>query len=108
MRGAAECEHARAVRRELLQRDARLSARMIAPRAGDECADVAVSLARLGEQHEARGAVGAWRHERHFGADDAADAEFTRRGGEADSAAEVVVIGEREGGHAERVGLRDE
>src|SRR5690606_31436910 len=96
--------HAGAVCGELFEGDAWMAARMIATCARDERADVTVSLARLGEEHQARGAISVGRYERDLRADDAADAEFTRSGGETHSAAEVVVIGEREGGRAERVG----
>ncbi len=95
---AGEGEESAGVPRQRVERDLRAPARGIHPPAGDEGGEVAISLARLGEEDEVGGAV--VHDQRQFAADDAADLRLARRLREAHGPPEVVVVGEGEGAHA--------
>ena len=94
----AEREQAAGVAGQRIERDGRVPARRVHAGAGDEGAQVPVPFARLG-QHDEVGPVAAGHH-RQFGAQDTGEAQFPRRLGEPDRAAEVVVVGEGQGRHA--------
>ena len=102
------------MRGELVERDARLATvRHVLPREGDERGEVAVALARLGEQRQVRDerlrvTRARWNDDGELGADDRRQLRFARRGGEADDASELVVVGDRERGEAELLRARDE
>ena len=101
------------VRCELVERHARRAARCIASCEGDERGEVAVSLARFGEQgqvgDEWLGVVSARLDgDGELRTDEPAQPRLVRRDGEAHGATELVVIGEREGGEAEFLRARDE
>ncbi len=127
-RASAQGEQPVCVRRELVERDARLAARMVETRPRDQCAEMAPSLPRLREAdemgaetrdlvlaaHHTRNhprAFESWR-QRHvdgeFGAENPRKSRGPRGGREAHRPAEVVVVGEREGGEPERLRARDE
>ena len=103
-RRAGECEEAGGVLRERVERHAGQAARMIHARARDEGAEVAVSVAVLGEQHdmgEERFGAGGGHVERQFRPDDRIHPRRRGRRREPHGPAEVVAVGEREGAHAE-------
>jgi hypothetical protein len=95
---AGEREEAVRVAGEGVEGDGGIAARRVHARPRDEGAQVAVSLARLGQRDEVR-ALAAGEHGQ-FGAQDAGQAQFTRREGEAHRAAQVVVVRQRERRHA--------
>jgi hypothetical protein len=97
-RAAGECKEPAAVGGERVEGDCRLTAECVHASARDQRGDVAVPLARLGEHDQVRTrAVG---DDGEFRAYDPTDAELSRGYREAHRAAEVVVVGEGEGGHA--------
>ena len=100
------------MRRELVERDARLTAtRRIAARERDERGEVGVPLARLGKQREmGEQRIPVARADGHgeLGADETGESRVARGGGEADRAPELVVIGEGERGKSELGRARDE
>jgi hypothetical protein len=125
-RAAREAEDAARVARERVEVDAGVPALASHARPRDERRDVAVALARLGEEEE-MGAVGfgvrgsgfricrnpepGTRNpdvDRQLHPHDPADRVLLGGLGEADDATEVVVVGEGERGVAERGGARDE
>ena len=81
-----------------IERDLRASARMIHSSACDERGNVAVALARLGQQHEVGGLVVD--REGEFAPDDPTDCRLTCALRKAHRTSQVVVIGQRQGRHA--------
>ncbi len=115
-----EREQPLGVAREELERHARISARMIHARAGEEGGEIAVPGPGLGEEGEVNEAGLGTRHSAlggegpsaefrwpspdvhgQLGPDDPPEVRVVRRLREDDGAAEVVVVGERERGVAE-------
>jgi hypothetical protein len=98
-RGAAgECKEAARVRRQRVERHGRLATEGVHARARDERGDIAVPLARLGENDQVRARVVG--QDGELCPDDPADAEFAGGLREAHSAAQVVVVGQGKRGHA--------
>jgi hypothetical protein len=86
--------------------DRRESTRRVHAGARDQRRDVAVARVGLGEQHQVRGP--RIDLDRQLGADDRMDPERVARLRKAHSAAQIVVIGQRQRGHAERLGALGE
>ena len=105
-RAPGEGKEAAGVPGEGVEGNAGGSPRVVEPAAGDEGGEVAVPFARFREQYDVRGMP--IHLEGQLGAEDPIEPDLTRGLRKTHGAPEVVMIGEGEGGHAQRLRARHE